>query len=84
MWLAPEYQNPLLKGLVGTAPLPGSTVIWDRDAQTFKSCTPPTFGVSPCPHAKWQHLLNGSVMLVNRAPYFGYGGFAGAPGVWCV
>lgn len=63
-----------LRGTCGAWPA-GATHVWDRRARSWRGCT-----ATQCPHARPERLLNGSVALVNRAPYFGLGGFAGEAG----
>jgi len=67
-----EVWEPAMHGRVGVAILPGWTDVVDQSGK-LQPCTKAT-----CPYATEEVAKDGSVHLVNRAPYFGYGGFAGS------
>ncbi|GIM12082.1 hypothetical protein Vretimale_15512 [Volvox reticuliferus] len=46
-----QLNHPELHGLVGAAPLPGSTKVWDRVSNTWLFCGSETSTTSPCPYA---------------------------------
>ncbi len=71
-----EQFVPALHGRLGVAPLPGSTTVLDRNTWRMAPCTNDT-----CPYATpARDLFTGNTVLINRAPYFGFGGFAGRQG----
>lgn len=68
-----EQFVPELHGRLGVAPLPGATSVLDRGTWRMAPCTNDT-----CPYATpARDLFTGNTVLINRAPYFGFGGFAG-------
>ncbi|GFR45317.1 hypothetical protein Agub_g6683, partial [Astrephomene gubernaculifera] len=70
---AAEFFTPYLRGRVGVAQLPGSTHVLDRTTGQLVACT-----TSICPYARTERdARTGQAVLVNRAPHFGYVGFAG-------
>ncbi|KAJ9512484.1 hypothetical protein QJQ45_018777 [Haematococcus lacustris] len=64
---------PSLRGKVGSAMVPGVTEVWDRVAGCLVPCS-----AQLCPFATPQQLLNGSVRLVNYAPWKGTVGYSGS------
>ncbi|KAL6760532.1 hypothetical protein V8C86DRAFT_1096930 [Haematococcus lacustris] len=64
---------PSLRGKVGSAMVPGVTEVWDRVAGRLVPCS-----AQLCPFATPQQLLNGSVRLVNYAPWKGTVGYSGS------
>ncbi|KAG1655623.1 hypothetical protein FOA52_008837 [Chlamydomonas sp. UWO 241] len=64
--------NTGMKGVIGTAMVPGSTRVLNRQTDLLEECTP-----ALCPHAKRERTYDGKEVLVNRAPHFGVGGFSG-------
>ncbi|KAG1659792.1 hypothetical protein FOA52_015893 [Chlamydomonas sp. UWO 241] len=61
-----------MKGVIGTAMMPGSTRVLNRQTGRLEECTS-----ALCPHAVLERTYDGSEVLVNRAPHFGMGGFSG-------
>ncbi|KAG1678413.1 hypothetical protein FOA52_015180 [Chlamydomonas sp. UWO 241] len=61
-----------LKSVIGTALVPGSTRVLNRQTGQLEECTP-----TLCPLAVLERTYNGSMVLVNRAPHFGIGSFSG-------
>ncbi|KAG1669083.1 hypothetical protein FOA52_004002 [Chlamydomonas sp. UWO 241] len=61
-----------LKGMIGTAMVPGATRVLNRKNGRMEECTH-----ALCPHAVLERTYDGSEALVNRAPHFGLGGFSG-------
>ncbi|KXZ55648.1 hypothetical protein GPECTOR_2g1198 [Gonium pectorale] len=71
---ATEFLPGPAKGNVGVAQLPGSTHVLNRTTGQLVPCTNQT-----CKHAKWElDPFTGQHVLINRAPHFGFGGFAGS------
>ncbi|KAG1660668.1 hypothetical protein FOA52_006829 [Chlamydomonas sp. UWO 241] len=76
--IAPEtlfkgISHTALRGVIGTAMVPGSTRVLNRSTGRLEECTP-----ALCPHASLERTYDGSdPVLVNRAPHFGFGGFSG-------
>ncbi|GLI69213.1 hypothetical protein VaNZ11_013786 [Volvox africanus] len=54
-----ELKHPELRGLVGTAPLPGSPTVWNRASNSWLTCGSETSLTSPCPYATWETRLVG-------------------------
>ncbi|KAG1654643.1 hypothetical protein FOA52_009199 [Chlamydomonas sp. UWO 241] len=57
---------------IGTAMVPGSTRVLNRQTGLLEECTPVL-----CPHAMLERTYDGGEVLVNRAPHFSFGGFSG-------
>ncbi|GIL42591.1 hypothetical protein Vafri_564, partial [Volvox africanus] len=52
-----ELKHPELRGLVGSAPLPGSATVWDRASNSWLFCGSETSPARPCPYATLETRL---------------------------